>query len=83
MIMIVPFKVFLIFLIPLNYPHIPLQELEVGDSPVSALTKTVPLVQQRGYNDIEFGSVCMQDDLFYLPTKGKHNRYNYFFLYRG
>ncbi|CAI8733022.1 hypothetical protein EMIT019CA3_160086 [Bacillus pseudomycoides] len=37
----------------MNYPHLPLQELEVGDSPVSVLTKTVPLVQQRGYNDIE------------------------------
>ncbi|PFW90116.1 hypothetical protein COL29_21790 [Bacillus pseudomycoides] len=27
----------------LNYPHLPLQELEVGDSLVFVLTKTVPL----------------------------------------
>ncbi|CAI8735972.1 hypothetical protein EMIT019CA3_20504 [Bacillus pseudomycoides] len=37
----------------MNYSHLPLHELEVEDSPVSALAKTVPLVQQRGYNDIE------------------------------
>lgn len=37
----------------IELPHLPLNELEVGDSPASARAKTVPLVQQRRYNDIE------------------------------